>query len=308
MNIRQLNDFPIIDLLEREGIFPVRKRGNEWWYISPIRSREITASFKVDIFLNRWYDHGIGLGGKLFDLAKRLYNRIDPRDTIKILERHFSSYSAANSIIRPTGPNAPKTEAARKPAIVVKRTEILGSNLAIANYVKSRGINIEMARNFCVDAYFEIHDKEYFAVGFKNRSGGYELRNSFFKGSSSPKDITVINNQKESIAVLEGFFDFLTLLTINRKLAKEIDFMILNSNSNLSKALPILMKYREVNLYLNNDLSGTKTRDTIQQSGITAVDRSGLYKEFNDLNDYLLGKVMEKQAMYSKRNSHRNRI
>jgi hypothetical protein len=105
MNIRQLNDFPITDLLEREGIFPVRKRGNEWWYLSPIRSRERTASFKVDVFLNRWYDHGIGLGGKLFDLAMRLYNRIDPRDTIKILEGHFSSHIAANSIIWVTGPN-----------------------------------------------------------------------------------------------------------------------------------------------------------------------------------------------------------
>jgi hypothetical protein len=84
--------------------------------------------------------------------------------------------------------------------------------------------------------------------------------------------------------------------------------MILNSNNNISKALPILRKYKEVNLYLNNDLSGIKTRDTIQHSGITVVDRSGLYREFNDLNDYLLGKVMEKQTMLSKRYSQRNRI
>ena len=37
--------------------------------------------------------------------------------------------------------------------------------------------------------------KPHIALGFKNDSGGYELRNEFFKGSNSPKDVTTFKNK-----------------------------------------------------------------------------------------------------------------
>lgn len=39
---------------------------------------------------------------------------------------------------------------------------------------------------------FSEQGKWYFAVGFANRSGGYEIRNKYLKGSISPKEITHI--------------------------------------------------------------------------------------------------------------------
>ena len=38
---------------------------------------------------------------------------------------------------------------------------------------------------------FRLYDKKHTAIGFQNSAGGYELRNEYFKGSSSPKDITL---------------------------------------------------------------------------------------------------------------------
>ncbi|ELR70197.1 hypothetical protein C900_03882 [Fulvivirga imtechensis AK7] len=52
MNIQQLNEQPIVDFLEMEGIYPRIKRGVSWWYISSIRPLEKTPSFKVDTRIN----------------------------------------------------------------------------------------------------------------------------------------------------------------------------------------------------------------------------------------------------------------
>ena len=58
--------------------------------------------------------------------------------------------------------------------------------------------------------------KPYFAVGFPNRSGGYEIRNKLFKGCIAPKDITHIQQEqpKESCYLFEGFMDYLSFLTL----------------------------------------------------------------------------------------------
>ena len=44
----------------------------------------------------------------------------------------------------------------------------------------------------------------YFAVGFPNRSGGYEIRNKLFKGCIAPKDITHIRQEqtKETLSLI----------------------------------------------------------------------------------------------------------
>jgi hypothetical protein len=63
----------ITDYLSRLGFEPARVRGNDYWYRSPFRS-ERDASFKVNIKLNLWYDHGEGVGGTLLDLGPRLHS------------------------------------------------------------------------------------------------------------------------------------------------------------------------------------------------------------------------------------------
>lgn len=60
--------------------------------------------------------------------------------------------------------------------------------------------------------YYRIGGKPYFALAFKNDSGGYELRNPRFKGSTS-KDITHIRQKgepRDTCFVFEGFMDFLS--------------------------------------------------------------------------------------------------
>ena len=94
-----------------------------------------------------------------------------------------------------------------------------------------------------------MYGKQYYAIGFKNNAGGYELRNEKFKASSSPKDITLIKNQAEKIAVFEGFFNFLSYQAIHQKQEQPpTNFLILNSTSFFQKSLPLMQSHKSVHL------------------------------------------------------------
>ena len=62
----------ITDFLQEQGHQPTSVKGNNWWYLSPLRD-EHTASFKVDVNKNVWYDFGLGKGGNLRTLVRLLF-------------------------------------------------------------------------------------------------------------------------------------------------------------------------------------------------------------------------------------------
>ena len=83
-------------------------------------------------------------------------------------------------------------------------------------------------------------------IGFKNQSGGYELHAADdFKSTIAPKDFTFVPNEKQenlnAIAVVEGFFDFLSLLEKQDTILPEMtNFLVLNSLSFCEKAVPVM--------------------------------------------------------------------
>lgn len=102
---------------------------------------------------------------------------------------------------------------------------------------------------------------------------------------------------QENVCVFEGFMDFLSYMTLKLAgdrtvcLAIPCDYLVMNSVNNLRKALTHLQEYSCIHCYLDNDLAGQKTAETIAgMYGGRASDESGCYAEYKDLNDYLRGK------------------
>ena len=117
-------------------------------------------------------------------------------------------------------------------------------------------------------------DKPYFAIGFPNMAGGYEVRNRYFKGCVAPKDITHIRQQgepRDTCFVFEGFLDFLSFLTIRQRESPGMpctdwqDYVILNSTANTDKALYPLAGYGHIHCMLDNDEAGRKAVEAIRQ-------------------------------------------
>ena len=81
------------------------------------------------------------------------------------------------------------------------------------------------------------------------------------------------------------------------------DAIILNSVSNVNKAVPLLKGYDTINCYLDNDNAGTTALAELTAIyGSTVIDRSTLYSGFNDLNEYLTH-----QSFTNKLNDYENR-
>ena len=125
----------------------------------------------------------------------------------------------------------------------------------------------------------------------KNDSGGWELRNKYYKNSASPKDVTHIKNGNPKLIVTEGMFDLLSLLERNSKLEMEYDFLVLNSSTFVKKAIYRIERYDFIELYLDHDATGKKMTEKLMARSKKCIDRSGLYKGFKDMNEKISANV-----------------
>ena len=145
-----------------------------------------------------------------------------------------------------------------------------------------------------------MYGKNYYAIGFKNDAGGYELRNEKFKASSSPKDITLIKNDAEKSTVFEGFFNFLFYHAIHQKQEQpNTNFLIRNSTSFFQKSLPLIQSHKCVHLYLDCDTSGQKCiQKALEIDKQKFIDERHLYKNYKDLNDWIMhiGQLQKQSA------------
>mgnify|MGYP002462491643 CR=1 FL=1 len=171
---------------------------------------------------------------------------------------------------------------------------------ALLRYLQERGININLARLECKELHFIHNGKPYFAIGFPNVAGGYEVRNRFFKGCIAPKDISYIRQQgeqQEKCLVFEGMMDYLSFLTLRMKNCPTMpnldgqDYVVLNSVANVSKAMDVLHGYERIHCLLDNDEAGRNAYLELAREFSGRIrDFSDNYNGHKDLNDYLCGK------------------
>ena len=268
--------FPIEKALAKLGHFPTTTNEKEAWFLSPFRL-ETQASFKVSKTLNRWYDHGEGTGGNVIDLICRIQH-CTVSDALRIIGDDNSSFFFQQR---------PCFEVEQQDKILVKEVKEL-AHYALLGYLNSRYILFLTAKKFISEVHYSFKNKNYFAIGFKNDSGGWELRNKYYKNCSSPKDITHIKKGNGKLIVTEGVFDLLSLLSYNEILEAEYDFLVLNSTAFVSKAIEIMKGYLQIDLYLDNDPNGRRTTQKLMGHSINCLDRSMLYEGFKDVNEWLI--------------------
>ncbi|WP_239022969.1 toprim domain-containing protein [Pontibacter mangrovi] len=171
--------------------------------------------------------------------------------------------------------------------IRVLETKPLEAGSLLAVYLEQRGIARETAAPYCREVRFSIGARQYEAIGFANRSGGYELRNAWFKGSSSPKDITFVDKGAGTLCLLEGFMDFLSLMEMRPHLRHTANFLILNSLSQLGKSLEVLGQHSKVLLFLDRDQTGRRVTERLLGSEFNCRDASAFYRKHKDVNEHL---------------------
>lgn len=276
MNTAQAREIAIEKVLQNLGCEPTKNNDTEAWFLSPFRI-EKSASFKVNKKLNRWFDHGEQKGGNVIDfvIAKFGFSVPEALDYLK----QFGDFIFFHQQI---------FEDTEKTVDHIEKI-IPIQHLALTQYLKGRGIAKYQSVKNLKEVHYQINDKKYFALGFQNKSDGFEIRSKYSKICLGKKDITLIENQSDKIRIFEGFFDYLSFVQIREDLKdKESDYLILNSVGLLQKNFSILEKYTQVESYLDNDDAGDKYTEIITNEFKQTIDKRNIYKGTKDLNEYLM--------------------
>jgi hypothetical protein len=285
--IQDIKRIPIRDYLAQRGISPKQENSRYGFYLSPLR-KEQYASFKVDYSQNVWYDFGAGRGGSIIDLVMEIEKCNFQQAVERLRNDNISTSTLVTLQTLHTLPN---------------RLQVLGDyplrHPALINYLDIRAVDTTIAKKFCREVHYSVGERNYFAIGFRNDYGGWELRSERFKGCSTPKHITTIDNGSDKALTFEGFIDFLSYLTIKRNDSPTCNIAVLNSVANIQKAVPFLARHSSIYTFLDNDDTGRKALVEIERlcPKSKVIDQSDFYRRHKDLNDYLRSQQPRKRVV-----------
>ena len=286
MEIQYIKQISITDYLQQKGYPPARVHGIHYWYCSPLRN-ERTPSFKVNIERNQWYDFGTGEHGDIIDLVCALFRcsiseAIDRLSGAKQVTHQGFSFGGER-----------KTSKHKLEIISVQSL----TNPYLLSYIAERGIPLSIANRCCSEIRYNNTNRTYYAIGFANDAGGWEIRSPYFKGCIPPKAITTISKGTDILQIFEGFMDFLSWQTLNP--SSTCDTIVLNSLVLLPRIQEKLKSYKQVESFLDNDEAGLKSFDVLKQFYPSIIDGSARYQTHKDLNEWLVAqsKVKEKQML-----------
>jgi hypothetical protein len=289
MNCNDINQINTEELLRYFQIEPARRTGLELLYRAPYRN-DNEPSMSVNFEKMVWIDYATGQGGSNIDLLLLIYN---VKSVSEVLKRFNNEYS---KVQLPIVTIEKKSESTNQ-LDLVKELE----NKRLIRYAQSRGIDYELAKLYLKEVHYSNRNGRFFSIGFMNDCGGYELRNGVMKNPIclGKKSITTVNKGSNNVLIFEGFFDFLSHLQL-QKLTLSESVIVLNSVSQLSKAISYLNENRElkINLYLDNDLAGKKASNELKNLFEERVfNRSVQYEKYKDLNEFLQHKIAKRNDL-----------
>ncbi|MCT3942483.1 toprim domain-containing protein [Elizabethkingia anophelis] len=305
MNCKQFNNIPLEEVLLSLGHLPTKHNEKETWFLNPFGT-ETQASFKLDKKQNVWFLHSEGIGGNNTDFMKKYLNA-SVKEVLEWAEKRNFSFFHLQTKIPESGSNI-------KPNKNYQITEIKDlQNENLIRYLQQRGLSSNVFP-LVKEVHFKMCDKNQnlYAIGFENNSGGWELRNQFYKGAILKKDVSIIHLNQDSddlaknqnVVVFEGFMDMLSFVEMKRFFKGDV--LVMNSIALLNKAKEHLKNYSEIHLFLDNDQAGKICKNEILKSFPNANDCSEMYSEHKDLNEFLIEQIQKESEILGQNEQQQN--
>lgn len=289
MSRLELENILLEDILKHFGHEPVYVKGDSLWYLSPFRE-ERTPSFQVrgSVFTD-WGNSEIR--GGVLDLCARLWGI--PRGDVKTIIEKIRNIDNL-SVLPPPLPASPNKKKEEREKVIAHYPM---NNARLINYLSSRGVEMSVALRYTnVLVYMNpSRTKKLYGIGFKNQSGGYELRSEYAKRSFAPKDISMIDSfmseKSQNIVVFEGFMDALSYISHCLRQGKSTNFqsLILNGVGMVQQAIDVLKEYKNMTIYglLDRDAAGDRATEQLK-SLPNFLDRREWIGPHKDVNDKII--------------------
>lgn len=261
---------------------PVYQSGSELLYLAPWRN-DTKPSLSINIDKNVWVDHGTGAGGSNVDLLMKLYNTIDVKEVLYKFNNSYSLVLNAEGYLKEKG--------FKEKSKLVCSAKGNISDASLIRYLKSRGLSKQTWQPFLTELNITTDERSFKGIGFKNDSGGYEIRTPEYKFCSGKKDVSTITKGSKELVFFEGFMDFLSYVEMKKWHDQSI--IVLNSTANAKHGVEHarnMFEKASVKAYLDNDKAGKKALLELKNGLVNPVDMSCEYAQYKDLNDQLRDK------------------
>ena len=279
----------IVIFLKNLGYNPIKINSRYAMFHVPYRNSN-HPTLRINRIENTWLDYSTGRKGNIIELGKLVYQIDNDDQVIRILQDSNLPFSLQSRYLIDNEGN---------PTMISKiRVQEL-SNKKLLSYLDSRDIDLALAVKYCREIYYSVKWKKYFALAFRNNSGGFEIISPHIKGYIAPRDLTLISLSSSNpyCIVFDNFMDFLSYLTLNKRIdftifSDTVDYLILNSVLNVHRSIPILKKYELVACCLSNDEKGEEAVNLIASEHDGVHDLSSVYEGYKDLNDFIRDKPL----------------
>lgn len=323
MNSKQAKQLDFPELLRKMGHHPVeggiKQGGRQLWYRSPLsKGGDSTPSFHLTKGIHiAWVFKCFSTGkeGTILDfvMAHEGYAPNDVASALAFLREKFpgalldyrpgraGGNSKTADLFSSHQPDATPGGDASKGLAADRNLEFLEdlpltSGSLIAYLEERRKIPADLARKYLrLVRYKNLQSgKTFYAIGMKNRAGGFEVRAASdaysFKSALVARDISVFRTEppSRSALVYEGMMDFLSHLAMMGRDVPPCDAVVLHSVNSFRRAADYLKGegYSHILTLLDLDETGLKcTRQFEAEFPGRAVSFSHLLHPHKDVNE-----------------------
>jgi DNA primase len=297
---QQAKNIPLSILLEKMGFQATRSKhnGNDVWYKSPFRPDEGDANFHINVRENVWYDFGSAIGGDVVKFIEQ-FNNCDVSDALVFLDALFPENLKSDKLHE-----GGKKRFEQAETLTLKRAHPITNPHLITYLKEDRKIDLKTAQKHLIEViYTHVQTgRDFYALGMANRSGGFEIRNKYFKGSIFEKDITILTaksasetdkNPENKVSIFEGFFDFLSALKFYGDTLLEGEVIIMHSVAfqNATIAYLTARAFSKIYTYFDNDRAGEELTYAIGKHFPKVFEPcSALFYPHKDFNEFWVSK------------------
>ncbi len=273
------------------------KKGANYFFGHP---HQKTGSIAINDTKNYFRDYSENNKfGDVISLSMHV-NKTTFGESLKELAHKSSHFQVLADTLRKTEINVSVSDENSENKAVVTHSFAKINHPSLINYAKERHLLEKM--NDCPHVgqiHYENDKGRFFGIGFKNDSGGYDIRSEAFKGKIGKNDITTIKhpNGSDKVLIFEGFSDYVAYSSAEVK----SDIIVLNSTVNAHKVLEKLGDYKSVVCALDNDKAGDNATELIKEATKGSFqDARSTYADFKDFADFHRHKEEEKNKEVKK--------
>ncbi|MEJ5962894.1 hypothetical protein [Pedobacter immunditicola] len=248
---------PLSTLLSRLGYQPAKSSGDEQLYLNVLRDAETRPTFAINTQLDMWFDRFTKKSGDIIDFGMAYWPDLT---SDQVLEKITQLCTSSQEIsVRSTDHRAGRKRRAIKiPYYHIAETRPLGCNPEITTYLQSQGL-WEISVGQLKEVYYYVVDekhrrKDFFAAGWQNENGGWEVKGRNFSGCLGRKGMSFIPGDEKKLVLFEEYIAYLSWKYEHR--ASNASILVMNSPEFLPAAKSRATKFRDVAVFLSKDLDG----------------------------------------------------